>query len=612
MKKLYTLVLIILLLPTLSSPYVNSKHEGRNTVELRVPAVTRSDGKMRGITSSLSVTVEPGSGHIYMETWPLSEVDMQASARLSVQTAAQTLDINSGEYNYYISVSSNSPMIGGPSAGAAMTVGIIAAIENITINKDVMMTGMINPDGSIGPVGGIIHKVNASKRYGVSKFLVPEGQAEYTDFRTEETINVRDHADPWGIEVVEVSDIYDVVKHYTGYEISRPDAENVEINSEFLSPYGESDIEETERMLVDAQRLAEEVNFPEWGQKNLKTSLESGKQALMDSKRAYNNSKYYTSLSKSFQARINLNYVKNYLDIYRRDREISSVVKEEIQSTNSSLKQIKAQIKGKEDFNSIEELQGYAAAQNRIGTTEELLEQAKNSLEVGELANSIRSYSRAQERLKTAKFWYQLSKDLDRNNQKTLNQGEIRFQAQNFIHSARLLKIYLENLAGMQQETPMLDRARNNLENERYAAALYNAMEARSTLEAMIVSMGSDQETLNSRINQAENSAKIAIGKLQEKGIQPILGLSYYEFAQSYKKSDKTTALVYLKQARLSSTAFFFQEGSGNVTLNEISRPDSDQSRDLYLSQENIFVASIALSVLIAGLIGYIVGRKNI
>ncbi len=36
-----------------------------------------------------------------------------------------------------------------------MTVGIIAALEGgWKVNPKVMMTGMINPDGTIGPVGG--------------------------------------------------------------------------------------------------------------------------------------------------------------------------------------------------------------------------------------------------------------------------------------------------------------------------------------------------------------------------------------------------------------------------------------------------------------------------
>ena len=38
------------------------------------------------------------------------------------------------------------------------------------------MTGTINPDGGIGPVGGIPHKLDAAAQQGASLFIVPEGQ----------------------------------------------------------------------------------------------------------------------------------------------------------------------------------------------------------------------------------------------------------------------------------------------------------------------------------------------------------------------------------------------------------------------------------------------------
>ena len=158
MKRLLVIVLIILLLPSLAIPQTLANQNEENTVHLNVPAVTNLNGEYRGVSTSLKISVEPGDGHIYMETWPLSEVDMQASARLAIQTASQTLNINPNKYDYHFSINSDSPIIGGPSAGGVMTVGVIAAIKNLSVNPDVMMTGMINPDGSIGPVGGIVHK----------------------------------------------------------------------------------------------------------------------------------------------------------------------------------------------------------------------------------------------------------------------------------------------------------------------------------------------------------------------------------------------------------------------------------------------------------------------
>ncbi len=609
MKRLLVVVLIILLLPSLAIPQTSANQNEENTVHLNVPAVTNVNGEYRGVSTSLQITVEPGDGHIYMETWPLSEVDMQASARLAIQTATQTLNINPNKYDYHFSINSDSPIIGGPSAGGVMTVGVIAAIKNLSVNPNVMMTGMINPDGSIGPVGGIVHKANASRRAGATKFLVPYGQLKYQDFQTGETIDVEDYADDWNLEIVEVGDIYEVVKHYTGYEIERPSVGSVEINLDFLEGYAESDITETEDMLQRAEELIDTVDYPYWGDKDLKTSYESAKNALDDAKTTYNNTNYYTSLSKTFQARINLNYIINYLEVYREEGQMSKIVEEEIKKTEQRLDEVNNQIKDKEKFSSIEELQGFAAAQNRIGRAEDLIETSKNSLETGDLIKSVYDYSRAQERLSTAIFWYQLSNDLNKKNQTEIPIEQVKYQAQNFIHSTRLLKIYLENLSGTTQETPMLDRARENLENQRYAAALYNAMEARSTLESIIVSMGSNEESLEKRIEQAEKGAKIAIGKLQDQGIQPILGLSYYEFAQFYKNSDKITTLIYLKQARLSSTAFIFQETNDGVELNKVDQ--NQEEKEEKQNQLNLLLMTTSITLILGGILGFLIGRKT-
>jgi len=46
-------------------------------------------------------------------------------------------------------------------------------LENKSLRKDVVITGTINHDGSIGPVKGILAKAKASKEIGAKIFLVP-------------------------------------------------------------------------------------------------------------------------------------------------------------------------------------------------------------------------------------------------------------------------------------------------------------------------------------------------------------------------------------------------------------------------------------------------------
>nr|WP_281378680.1 S16 family serine protease [Paenibacillus phyllosphaerae] len=70
--------------------------------------------------------------------------------------------------------------IGGPSAGlmfALQTLDLLTA-GDLTAGLQVAGTGTIDADGTVGPIGGIDHKVVAADRAGAQVFLVPEKNAE--------------------------------------------------------------------------------------------------------------------------------------------------------------------------------------------------------------------------------------------------------------------------------------------------------------------------------------------------------------------------------------------------------------------------------------------------
>ena len=71
--------------------------------------------------------------------------------------------------------------IGGPSAGLAFTLGIIDELGtgDLTGGRLIAATGTIEPDGSVGDVGGVTQKTAAVRNAGAVAFLVPPG--EYND-----------------------------------------------------------------------------------------------------------------------------------------------------------------------------------------------------------------------------------------------------------------------------------------------------------------------------------------------------------------------------------------------------------------------------------------------
>jgi len=79
------------------------------------------------------------------------------------------------DFTYPIPVSLNTSEIGGPSAGLAMTLGIIDKLWSgqITGGRVVAATGTIDPQGDVGDVGGVAQKTVAVERAGATIFFVP-------------------------------------------------------------------------------------------------------------------------------------------------------------------------------------------------------------------------------------------------------------------------------------------------------------------------------------------------------------------------------------------------------------------------------------------------------
>jgi len=199
------------------------------TVQMYVPAVN-NEGK--GVVTLLKVGIEPGTGKVLVNVNQiLFWVDTQQSIQIAKRVAQKITGVDLSKYDLIYSIQTNASLIEGPSAGAALTIATIAAIENKTLNNSVMITGTIKPDGTIGPVGGIIPKAQAAKSVGAKIFLVPKGQGTQTNYVPEEhcehvgsftfcTTTYKEEKEnvgkSVGIEVKEVSNISQALKYFFG------------------------------------------------------------------------------------------------------------------------------------------------------------------------------------------------------------------------------------------------------------------------------------------------------------------------------------------------------------------------------------------------------------
>jgi PDZ domain-containing protein len=82
------------------------------------------------------------------------------------------------DFTYPFPVSINVTNIGGPSAGLAMTLGVIDTLDkgSLTGGRTVAATGTIDSHGNVGAVGGVPQKTVAVENAGASIFFVPVPQ----------------------------------------------------------------------------------------------------------------------------------------------------------------------------------------------------------------------------------------------------------------------------------------------------------------------------------------------------------------------------------------------------------------------------------------------------
>ena len=81
------------------------------------------------------------------------------------------------DYTYPFPISIDVKDIGGPSAGLAMTLGVLDTLSGgqLTGGHTVAATGTMDADGNVGLVGGVPQKTVAVENAGATIFLVPPG-----------------------------------------------------------------------------------------------------------------------------------------------------------------------------------------------------------------------------------------------------------------------------------------------------------------------------------------------------------------------------------------------------------------------------------------------------
>jgi len=126
----------------------------------------------------------------------------KSMARSSVENVLTALrrimDRNPRDYDIHINFP-GAALADGPSAGVTIATAVYSAIMGLPVDNTVAMTGEVSIRGLVKPVGGIVAKVEAARRAGVKRVLIPA--ENYQELFREIT----------GIEVIPVSRLEELI-----------------------------------------------------------------------------------------------------------------------------------------------------------------------------------------------------------------------------------------------------------------------------------------------------------------------------------------------------------------------------------------------------------------
>lgn len=588
---LFLLVGPAVALPTLGQyqqPRESADRVSSQSLTLLVPAVGELvDGTLIGVTMQMEATVRDGSGGVFVDTRPLTQVDMQGSARLAASTAAALSGADPREHDFFITIRSDTTAVGGPSAGAAMTTAFTALLLDLPLRDDVVMTGMINPDGSIGPVGGILQKAEAAHDAGADLFLIPQGQGVVEQVErtvtgdgwfptVEETttrIDVAEHAEAeWGLEVREIADVYEAVEYATDHRVARPEVPEVAVSDVFLNVMGDaaaSQLAEAEtaygaaRSGLDASTL--QTDAPATFD-SLDALLGRARERLDSANASIDAGSPYSASSLVFQANLETREVSIWLDALAAD-DPRAFVTDYGEGLSDRLDATSAEA-ANADPRAASTLEAVGAAQVRVLEARRLLVAAQSAHEDDRLADAIDALAFSEERRRSVEWWLGLAEDIRRGtgSSGSVLSADVATLASEFQGIAQEALAYAQVLIGetgaTQAQARIMQEAAANLADARTAAqdglhvgALYLAIESRVGAHTALSLVGSE-DLIDQRLARQRDLALIAVQATRTAGAEPFLAVSYLDFGETLSATQPVDALLmYGNAAAIAATS---------------------------------------------------------
>lgn len=196
---------------TIPALWAGRRADGTSVGGLEAATVWVGTSETPGFTTDLSTVEADGAG----PAWLAASASAAVLSTLYSGTDPATASLRFGITG----------PIDGPSAGAILTVGALAARLGVPLKPGISMTGTISPDGSIGGVAGVPTKIEAAAAQGFHTVLIPVVNRMGYPGGAAEPVDLVEWGTTIGVEVIPTADVGTAYETFTGRALHEPATE---------------------------------------------------------------------------------------------------------------------------------------------------------------------------------------------------------------------------------------------------------------------------------------------------------------------------------------------------------------------------------------------------
>lgn len=520
---------LIILLITLILINTTTAIEGN----MALLTVAETDNDTIGGIANLHLEIKPGTGRVFIDTFPYTKTDTQISTRYAKKVACDFLDEDCTNKDFFYTIKAKSNIVGGPSASGAMTVLTIALLEGIQPKQDIVMTGTINSGGIIGPVAGIKEKTEAAKNNGFKKALIPKRSILKTNVTNNtaknssiinRSVNITyvDDFKVQGIEIVKINTLPQALKEFLGKEYPQND-EEITIPEDYQKIMGKI----SEKLCKRYEDILKEI--PDKLRKENEQLINATNTTIENAVNASAKNDYYSAASFCFTANRDVRTLQMQNLTNQSKRLIIADLRNRAAYLDNTTKQ--------RPLRTISELETYMIVKDRLDEVKEILQ--KNESQI------FNELGYASERFYSAIAWSSFYE---------YESPKVKIDNQ-YLEEACLSKIaeveerksYLEIMYSTNnQQDEDISKLKTMHKQEEYAYCLYKASKLKADINAIISTFSITNEKIDDLV---EDKLRIARQQINKQETFPVLGYSYYNYATSLRETDPTLSLIFSEYA---------------------------------------------------------------